>query len=87
MLDDVGKGIFDAPAKCLAEYSHDRVSEEGIDPSNIHFEDFFELDDPNAFKTRLPGQQILPPSSQPRMTPPLLGCETMICQQVDVIGI
>lgn len=37
--------LFNASAKRLAEYSYDKISDEGIDLSNIHFKDLFDLDD------------------------------------------
>jgi len=40
-----GASLLDASTKHLAEYSHGKISDEGIDPSNIRFEDLFELDD------------------------------------------
>jgi len=37
--------LFSASSKCLAEYSYDKITDEGIDLSNIHFADLFDLDD------------------------------------------
>jgi len=41
-LEDV---IYNASTKRIAEYSHDKVTDEGIDLSNIHFLDLFDLED------------------------------------------
>jgi len=44
-INQMNNELIVASAKRLAEYSYDEVDDEGIDLSNIHFEDLFDLDD------------------------------------------
>ncbi len=45
VISQTEDGLQEASIKRLSEYSHDKVSDEGIDLSLIRFEDLFDLDD------------------------------------------
>jgi len=43
-LSKMEDGLLNTTAEWRAEYSHDKVTDEDIDLSTVHFEDLFDLD-------------------------------------------